>query len=409
MIEAGPAGGSGVGRHAVTPASWRHNWLLSSVWLVFLAFPLLSLWVGSQTLGAKLAGSALVAVFGAVYAWGFWHSIRRSVEGLRPDAPAGPPAGRTVDVGHTALFLLAVLAVVAGVVAGWAMLGLVPFIASFAVFHLSWPRALAVAAGCTVLVVLLPLVGGVYGNLWVLTPISISVALSTVLIRWADEREQERAVLQTRLAVSDERARVARDVHDVLGHSLTAVVLKAELVQRLLERVDPIPDGTGPDRALGSGSEADVVDRCRAEVAELQVISRRALAEIRATVGGLRTANLADEVSVARMVLADAGVVLTVTGDQSTVPERYQPTLAWVVREAVTNVVRHARADTCTIELGPTDDSTPTRLLRVVDDGLGMDSDREGNGLRGLRERVEAVGASLRVTSAAGTELEVLA
>ncbi len=184
------------------------------------------------------------------------------------------------------------------------------------------------------------------------------------------------------LAIVEERERVARDVHDVLGHSLTVVTVKAELAERLVD-LDP--------------------ERAKAELAEIQALSRQALAEIRATVGGLRVARLGDELASARTALAGAGIEAHVPDDPSAVDPRHRTVLAWVLREATTNVVRHSDADACWVELA-------TNRLTVRDDGRGLGGRPEGNGIRGLRERVEAAGGRLSLETGPeghGTVLEV--
>ena len=218
--------------------------------------------------------------------------------------------------------------------------------------------------------------------------IAAGVGGAAVLVRAFEGHQFDQAHLRTRLALSDERTRVARDVHDVLGHSLTAVILKVELCQRLLA-----------EQGSNETADRERVEACRQQLAELDSISRRALAEIRSTVGGLRTTDVANEVTAARTVLADAGVELLVTGDVADIIDGHRPMLAWVVREAVTNVVRHAGAERCHIELAP---APPSVLLRVSDDGVGLEpSTSEGNGLRGLRERVASAGGTLRIESPA--------
>lgn len=144
----------------------------------------------------------------------------------------------------------------------------------------------------------------------------------------------------------------------------------------------------------------------REQLAETQDVSRRALAEIRATVTGLRSAELGDELAAARSVLSDADVDLFVQGDPTAVPHRHHPALGWTVREAVTNIVRHANATRCSIELGG--DGSGTTLLTVRDDGTGVAGVREGDGLTGLRERLAADGLSLRVEHGTGTTLLVV-
>jgi two-component system sensor histidine kinase DesK len=367
--------------------AWRANWMLATIWLGFAIFPLLSLWVwGDQSTVRQLGATALLVAFCVVYALGFRDTARREVFTSPGDAPSRASA--------IVLTTLAVLNVAAFLVGGWAMLGLLPFIVAFAVLNVSWRTALVVIASSLALVIGLPFSAGVFADLWPTTAAVATAAAATALGRLTEERSRERTTWQTELLLSDDRNRVARDVHDVLGHSLTAVVLKAELSQRLLEKLDPQDDA---DRAI--------VDRCRTELDELQSLSRRSLAEIRSTVGGLRNPSLADEVAAARTVLADAGVAYTSTGDSTLLPIQARGPLAWVVRESITNVVRHARASHCTVHLAP----TPGVWLRIDDDGVGPAGLDEGNGLTGLRERLEPLGAGLSIgpVDSGGTRLEV--
>ena len=197
------------------------------------------------------------------------------------------------------------------------------------------------------------------------------IMLGGVMLRIFGEREEVAHAAQRQFALVTERERVARDVHDVLGHSLTALSVKAELAARLVD-VDPA--------------------RAKAELESIQTTARQALAEVRATVGGLRAGNLEAELAAAPLVLADAGIATTVTGDVADTDPRHRALLAWVLRESVTNVVRHARADSVVIELGP-------RGICVTDDGAGC-SGSEGNGLRGMRERVGGVGGTLAISPA---------
>ena len=137
---------------------------------------------------------------------------------------------------------------------------------------------------------------------------------------------------------------MARDVHDVLGHSLTALSVKAELAARLID-LDP--------------------ERAKEELESIQATARQALAEVRATVGGLRAGNLEAELAAAPRVLADAGISATVVGEVADTDPRHRALMAWVLRESVTNVVRHARARSVVIELGPDG-------ITVTDDGAGL-------------------------------------
>ncbi|WP_050669784.1 sensor histidine kinase [Luteipulveratus halotolerans] len=179
-----------------------------------------------------------------------------------------------------------------------------------------------------------------------------------------------------RLAVQEERNRMARDLHDILGHSLTVITVKAELAGRLLDA-----DATS--------------SRARAEVADLERLSRDALSDVRRAVEGYREISLAGELARAREALAAAGIQADVPRATDEVETDLRELFAWTVREGVTNVLRHSDARHCSIVLTPTG-------VTISDDGRGHteteSSSREadsGNGLRGLRERATAAGAVL--------------
>ncbi len=374
---------------------WRdeRDWVIATVWLVFLAFPIASVWADDFSFARKLGATAALIVFAGVY-----------IQGFRVLACRGQTEKPSTFLYFVALVGLAMLVFA---VAGWEATGAAAFVVAFAAFHLSW-RAAITTVGVTVAVIVVgSITQGVLGELWFLPLIVASVGIATLFMRTAEEQQSDRAELQTQLAVSEERTRVARDVHDVLGHSLTVVVLKAELCRRLLEPINPTDD---------EGRRA--IERCRAELEQLHSTSRQALTEIRTTVGGLRTTTVVDELAAARSVLADAGVRLMVTGDHAQVPDRYQPVLAWVVRESATNIVRHAKASTCRVQFMPSsaDGDELDVVLRIQDDGAGFGDSREGNGLTGLRERVHATGAALKIHPGArsgtsgsdGTKIEVV-
>ncbi|ATL71682.1 sensor histidine kinase [Nocardia terpenica] len=193
-------------------------------------------------------------------------------------------------------------------------------------------------------------------------------------------RELARAQ-RAELAVVEERNRVARDVHDILGHSLTIITVKTELAQRLMD-IDPA--------------------RARTEMADVERLAREALAGVRDTVGGLREMSLSRELANARTALHAAGVEAEIPADPG-LPSERGVVLGWVLREAVTNVVRHSAARHCTVLVSESG-------IEISDDGIGLGADTEfGSGLSGLRERVRAAGGTLTVGRAADGGLRVAA
>ena len=185
-----------------------------------------------------------------------------------------------------------------------------------------------------------------------------------------------------RLAALAERERIGRDLHDLLGHTLSLVALKSDLAARLLER-DPV----------AARGEIDAVSR----------VARDALAQVRSAVSGIRAAGIAAELASAKLLLECDGVALRHDWDDSglaggALPPRMETALALVVREAVTNIQRHAGARSAEVALRTGGDGV---VLRVSDDGRGG-AIAPGNGLGGMRERVEALGGRLSVDSARG-------
>jgi two-component system sensor histidine kinase DesK len=176
------------------------------------------------------------------------------------------------------------------------------------------------------------------------------------------------------LARVAERERIARDLHDVLGHTLTLITLKSALAARLAER-DPM--------------------RAAAEMRDVERVSRDALKEVRSAVAGQREVGLARELANAREMLGAAGIAVEHAASPVALSPTEEAMLALAMREAVTNVVRHAGATNCRITLS-TDGSI--RLLAVEDDGRGKRAP-DGNGIAGMRERVSALGGRLEVDS----------
>ncbi|MDQ4215228.1 sensor histidine kinase [Microbacterium sp. ASV81] len=186
------------------------------------------------------------------------------------------------------------------------------------------------------------------------------------------------------VAVEEERNRVARDMHDILGHSLSAIALKAELAATLSER-DP--------RAAAR------------EIREVQDLARATLGDMRAVVSGHRQVRIASELASLRTLLSAAGIAAHLPTTTDDVPERNRELFGWTLREAGTNVIRHSRATECWVAL------TPGRIV-IEDDGSGPQPGGEtGTGLRGLAERAADAGGALRIARSAhgGFLLEVSA
>ena len=194
------------------------------------------------------------------------------------------------------------------------------------------------------------------------------------LIRAQDEIEH--------LAKVAERERIARDLHDVLGHTLSVIILKSELAGKLMNR-DP--------------------QRAGNEIREVEQISRQALSEVRDAIRGYRSQGLVAELAKAKSTLETAGVAVKCETDKIALPALHEGVLSMAVREAVTNVVRHAHARTCCLRLEQRNGSC---YLEIEDDGRGG-SQNEGNGLRGMRERVEMLGGTLTRDSTSGTRLTI--
>lgn len=346
----------------------RYGWLMGAIWLVFLVFPITAMINSDYTLVWRALGVFLLLAFAAIYIHGF---IRFN---------ACDTWQEVIRVGVAHLILLTLLAATMVPLLGLGAMSMLPYIVALGMFSLPLRWSLVLATLGVLGPIVLSLLFGVFPDIAYFSLIVAMVAVATGLVRFFEVGQERHQVHTAELALATERDRVARDVHDVLGHSLTVVTVKAELAERLVD-VDP--------------------ERARAELAEIQSLSRTALAEIRATVAGLRVARLADEVAAARTALAGADIRAELPEDLDVVDPRHRVLLAWALREAVTNVVRHSGARTCTVDLD-------TTRLRVVDDGRGGVR-KEGNGLRGIRERVSAAGGTLTVGPGPenGTILEV--
>lgn len=215
------------------------------------------------------------------------------------------------------------------------------------------------------------------------TIIGITV-YSAIAVRRTNRALVEARQELARLAVAEERTRIARDLHDTLGQSLSVIALKSELAARLVE---------------------DDPGRARSEMEDVQRVARESLTSVRETIGGYRRASLATELAGARSALAAAGIEGRVEPSPEGLPATADAILGWAVREGVTNILRHARARTAEIrvETEPTTVAVEISNDRRVDDGAdahaptsaGAPTSGAGTGLIGLRERVAAVGGEV--------------
>lgn len=368
----------------------RAGWLYAGVWLVYLAIPI------SDTVGAHLPlwrqayAWAGLAVFVAAY----MHIIRRNQ--LKPEFVFEARGTRTL--------MLAVLAGLAAtmpvlVYQGWYALWIYVAAACGAVLpNDRRPWALvggalataALAAECTA-------IGVAVGNWgWLVLPALFSCVapvgirrMRTLIAELEKAREDVR-----HLATNEERLRLARDLHDLAGHSMATITLKAELAGRLIGRDDAA---------------------AARQVAEIETVSRTALADIREAVSGYRRPTLAVETASARTALSAAGIEFehdpALVFRSGALDPEIEAALAWCLREAVTNVVRHSGASRCTARLIEAKvDGESSLTLEVADDGTcaagaesedggargrSRDMPQWGNGLTGLRERLAPFSASL--------------
>ena len=264
-------------------------------------------------------------------------------------------------------------------------LQLVVFLAVVLAFSLPWQAAIgpiAILSGTLFLVPRMIPSWSASEDAWIAL---LGAGSACVFGRYIMEQRRMARILEQRtheLEINEERNRMARDMHDILGHSLTVIALKSELATRLVD--------VAPDQA-------------RAELDEVQSLARSALADVRATVNSYRELSLAGELARATGVLTSAGIRADLPLTVEAVDPELRELFAWVVREGVTNVVRHARASHCKVEL--TSDS-----IEVTDDGIGLDSAGagDGHGLEGLRQRCQDNGADLTIEAPSGGSGTVL-
>ena len=340
------------------------NWLalgFSAPWLVFLLMPLDSFLTTPELAPVRWTGVALIVLFAVVNCSAYavpWlvpvaSTVRRSV--IWTVLMALPVAGLTMLRLESAYVVF--LAFSMYFVAFWVFGTIAPY-------RLRLGVAATIALVCWLIFMMstgfdVTAHGGI--SLFIGAPM-VGILGFSYLIELGERADVARASL----ALSEEREEIARDVHDVLGHSLTVITLKAELAQRLLE-IDPV--------------------RAGAEMEAIAQLSRASLAEVRSTVTRLRVPDFSGEIEGAGRALQTAGIraELPVAGVNAKL-------FSWVLREAVTNMVRHSGANAARVRLSSTG-------LDILDNGVGA-GDARGNGLTGMAQRVAASGGSVVIEPA---------
>ena len=347
------------GTAASTPMGRRGPWF-AAIWLFFLVDPLRVGWADRDRVSG-VVGLVVTLAFAVVYLQ-LWLRVRR----LR--AVPLPGASRSGVLGFGVLLALGVAMVLTlGQVGTTASV----YLAVTAV--LVFPTR--VALGLVLLDVALVVVLGETLPGWTSSiGLGFSIGAASVAVYGIQQMLRRNAALveaqrvNSELAVENERTRFARDLHDILGHSLTVITVKAELANRLLD-VD--------------------TERARAELVDLERLSRDALADVRRAVSGYRDLTLPAALAQARAALEAAEIDADLPNSTEAVPTHLREVFAWTVLEGVTNVIRHSGARHCRVLLAPD-------RVEVTDDGEGgCPSDATGHGLLGLRERAVDAGATV--------------
>ncbi|MFJ8820469.1 sensor histidine kinase [Streptomyces sp. NPDC102467] len=366
----------GIGRPPETRREFYVKLLWITMWLAFLGSPVADLLQGGHGPVATVLGWLSLTGFAGCYVG---LVLRQTGRPMEPVVVRG------------CLALLSVFAVALPLTLGatWLVLFVYVSVAYGAVLTLRWTRAAILLTTAALLGTGLLL--DTEPQYWLIVPTLLggfSMIGVRDLVRTTKELREARAQV-AQLAANEERLRLARDLHDLLGHSLSLITLKSELAGRML-----------PDHP---GKAAD-------QVADIEKVSRQALVDVREAVTGYRRPRLAAELAGAQAALTAADIAADVPADAPGLPGTQEATLAWTLREAVTNVVRHSAARRCTVAVTRRETlDGPVVELTVEDDGAGPSGTPPGNGLTGLAERLAAVGGTLEAGAAPGRGFRLVA
>ncbi|MGW6647552.1 histidine kinase [Streptomyces sp. A244] len=357
--------GFGVGQRPVNRRQRAVKSLWTGIWLVYLSAPVTDLLHGGHSTGVTVLGWIGLAAF---VTW-YMLLVFRTGRGERNTLVLGSLGVLTAQSTLLALTLGR----------EWLVLFVYVSIASGAALPLRMARWTIPAACALLTAVALATHDGMAYLAGLLIPALLGgFAMTGVreLVRTTIALREARATV-AQLAANEERLRLARDLHDLLGHSLSLITLKSELAGRML-----------PGRP----------DQAAQQVADIEQVSRQALVDVREAVTGYRRPRLHAELAGARVALTAAGITAELPAEPGLddVPEESESALAWALREAVTNVVRHSGARRCTVGLlhRQTLDG-PVLELTVEDNGSGGPGTGHGNGLAGLTERLTKAGGTL--------------
>ena len=349
---------------------WR---LYASFWLICLVFPILALvQTPPNEKNLFIAASGLI-VFTAVYFWVMWpHPVNTRGR-----------SGFTLQGSLGMLVALTLLVLFLSLSYGGSFLWLFIGVSALAGFLLPF-RSAAISVFVLTLLTLGVSIGlsrSLASTDWLhIIPLALLVrglGLDMIgFVRLSDAlRELHHARKElAHQAVTEERLRMARDLHDLLGHTLSLITLKSELAGRLLAK-DPLA--------------------ATQEIREIERVARQALREVREAVSGYRQQTLRGELDGARQILEAAGIACRIEYDAQMLPQDVESVLAWVVREGVTNVIRHSHARHCSIQITSTDEYAH---VEVSNDGFPHENHRvnqPGSGLSGLAERVAQQGGHM--------------
>lgn len=353
--------------------------LSSAVWLFFLVSPIQSELSVPHSIGFTVLLFGEVATFVAVY---LILVLRDTYSGA-----SSRPLHLRRDL--MLLVIMTVLSICTTLMAGpsWIAGLLYTSAAAGSKLPTKWSlSAIAILEGLTV--VLTPISGGTWVDagqsvvfVGVIGLMTSGVCRMIITIRALEKARQEVA----RLAVSEERLRMARDLHDLLGHSLSLIAVKSELAKRLV-RLDP--------------------DETEKEIADIERVSRQALADVRSAVSGYRQLSLVQELAASEEILSAANIRADMNVSLLEIHPKVESVLAWSIREGTTNVVRHSRARRCIITIVKSSNAVQCDI-RNDDKGSGAtlpdrDTPSLGNGLTGLAERVRAVQGEMKATVLTG-------